>query len=542
MRIPLIGSLASRDATNTGLYGSSSKDQSFKDCTFQVYRNELSGKDTPRVYGRQSYALAVAPASASGAGTAIRLWRYQSGTPITAFGSTNSTIYSTSASLGTITGQAKFIDEAFASVATLLISSTDKTAWYYPSDAGTGSPTFTGDLNSNTSITNVVSTAGVYVGQTVTHASIPANTVITAISGATITISQAATGTAAAQTITRTPIAKILDTDYPGNATPSRVPTGRFAVLDGIAYQMDTTGQIWGSDINNIASYDPLNFIVTQETADLGIGCVRYGSGLLALSSSSVEMFQNTGNAIGSSLTRVQDGTSPVGCVNQYAYCEFGDTVALIGKERGLPGIYVMDGMRPRRISDQTVDAWLTSLDLTNARLNVLSSYGVPVLAVTAAANATNCYVWHSNVNLWHAWTLEYGLTQSDTTDSPSAHGARFVGSDATQAVVGAAAPASGSIQTSEIDLGTSRAKRFLRLAVVGDRAASTLNLSVSWSMDNYKTFSTPRTIDASQTTQQLRKIGRGKTIAIRITGLSGVSSRPHGIEAIDLDAEEGVT
>lgn len=539
MRIPLIGSLASRDSTNTALYGSG-KDQSFKDCTFTVYKNGVTGRTTPRVYGRQSYALAGSPASATGAGTAIRLWRYQSGTPITAFGSTNSTIYSTSASLGTITGQAKFIDEAFASVATLLISSTDKTAWYYPSDAGTGSPTFTGDLNSSTSITNVVSTAGVYVGQTVTHASIPANTVITAIVGNTITISQAATGTAATQTITRTPIAKILDADYPGNATPSRVPTGRFAVLDGIAYQMDTTGQIWGSDINNVASYGQRNFIATQETTDLGIGCVRYGIGLLGLSSSSVEMFQNTGNPAGSSLTRVQDGTSHVGCVNQYAYCEFGDTVAFIGKERGMPGVYLMDGMKPKRISDQTMDAWLTATDLTNARINVLSSYGVPVLAVTSAANATSCYVWHSNVNMWHPWVLEYGMTQSDTIDNPSAHGARFVGSDATQTVANAAAPASGTIQTGEIDLGTSNFKRWDRLSIVGDQAASTLNLSVSWSTNNYKSFSTARTIDASKPTQQLTGLGVGRAISIKITGLSGVSNRPHGIEAIDLDVSKG--
>jgi hypothetical protein len=395
-------------------------------------------------------------------------------------------------------------------------------------------------LNSSTSITNVVSTAGVYVGQTVTHANIPANTVITAIVGNTITISQAATASPPSQTITRTPIAKILDTEYPGNATPSRVPTGRFAALDGIAYQMDTAGQIWGSDINNIASYGPLNFISTQEIADLGIGCARYGPYLIGFSSSSIEVFKNTGNPAGSSLSREIGGTSLVGCVNQYAYCEFGDTVAFIGKERGLPGVYLMEGLKPRRISDQTIDAWLTATDLTNARLNVLSSYGVPVLAVTSGANATSCYVWHSNVNMWHPWALEYGMTQSDTTDSPSAHGSRFVGSDSTQAVVNAAAPASGTIQTGEIDLGTSNLKRFDRLSIVGDQAASTLNLSVSWSTNNYKNFSTPRTIDASKKTQQLNGLGVGRAISIKITGLSGVSSRPHGIEAIDLEVAKG--
>jgi hypothetical protein len=251
-------------------------------------------------------------------------------------------------------------------------------------------------------------------------------------------------------------------------------------------------------------------------------------------------MFQNTGNPVGSSLTRVQEGTSHVGCVNQYAYCEFGDTVAFIGKERGLPGVYLMDGLKPRRISDQTMDAWLTATDLTNARLNVLSSYGVPVLAVTSASNATSCYVWHSNVNMWHPWALEYGMTQSDTIDNPSAHGARFVGSDATQTVTNAAAPASGTIQTGEIDFDSSNVKRFNRLSIVGDRAASTLNLSVSWSTDNYKNFSTARTIDASQTKQQIRKLGTGKAISIKITGLSGVSNRPHGIEAIDLEADQG--
>lgn len=61
--------------------------------------------------------------------------------------------------------------------------------------------TTTANTNSNTSLTNVASTAGLKVGMDITGTGIPANTTITAISGSTITMSAAATATATGVTV-----------------------------------------------------------------------------------------------------------------------------------------------------------------------------------------------------------------------------------------------------------------------------------------------------------------------------------------------------
>jgi hypothetical protein len=65
--------------------------------------------------------------------------------------------------------------------------------------------TTNGDEHSNTTIDNIASTAGIAVGMAVSGTNIPANTVVAAITSATsLTLSQAATGTAAAQSLTYT--------------------------------------------------------------------------------------------------------------------------------------------------------------------------------------------------------------------------------------------------------------------------------------------------------------------------------------------------
>ena len=85
---------------------------------------------------RPGRAALNTPASGS-IGSAIMIWTGAgAGTAvITAFGATNSTIYSGTSSLGAITGKARSIVEAdIADTPTILVSSGDSTAWYY--DAG----------------------------------------------------------------------------------------------------------------------------------------------------------------------------------------------------------------------------------------------------------------------------------------------------------------------------------------------------------------------------------------------------------------------
>jgi hypothetical protein len=71
-----------------------------------------------------------------------------------------------------------------------------------PAITFSGGNTITGTLNGTTSVTSVSSTTGIYVGQPISGANIPANTTVAAIGSGTLTLSQAATGSATGEALT----------------------------------------------------------------------------------------------------------------------------------------------------------------------------------------------------------------------------------------------------------------------------------------------------------------------------------------------------
>jgi hypothetical protein len=133
VRIPLAGSLTSRDAVNTALFGANQKDQFFLNSVTHVVRNELSGKVTTKVGPRESFTLNGVPTAATGNGTAFIDWRGKGvGIAVTAFGSTNSTIRVDNTSLGAITGLGIFFSETLISnVPTITVISDANLAYYY---------------------------------------------------------------------------------------------------------------------------------------------------------------------------------------------------------------------------------------------------------------------------------------------------------------------------------------------------------------------------------------------------------------------------
>jgi len=124
----------------------STKDQRFVNCFAERVQNPYTGKLTIYLVKRPGFASILTPAAGS-IGTAIMVWTGSSSKVISAFGGTNSTIYNSTTSLGAITGKANGITETRvgADVATIAITSTDNTAWYY--DVATGTATKIADAD-----------------------------------------------------------------------------------------------------------------------------------------------------------------------------------------------------------------------------------------------------------------------------------------------------------------------------------------------------------------------------------------------------------
>jgi len=154
----IIGSMVIGRTTQT-----SNKDRRFINCFSESVSNPVTGTRTMYLVKRPGFALSTTPQAGS-IGNAILVWSGQgTGTKvITAFGGTNSSIYDGTTRLVTnnadttiITGKATGITEtSISGTATLVISSSDNTAWYYQ-PTGTVTKISDAEYPGNNSLTTV---------------------------------------------------------------------------------------------------------------------------------------------------------------------------------------------------------------------------------------------------------------------------------------------------------------------------------------------------------------------------------------------------
>lgn len=133
---------------------STTKDARYINVYSQTVADPTAGK---RIYAvkRPGFGTHTTPASGQ-KGNDVHVWVGQGdGTKvISAFGDTNSTVYDGTTSLGAITGRATGITETFVSTTpTIVVSSSDNTAWYYDTGVGVMTQISDGDFPGNNSKT-----------------------------------------------------------------------------------------------------------------------------------------------------------------------------------------------------------------------------------------------------------------------------------------------------------------------------------------------------------------------------------------------------
>jgi Phage stabilisation protein len=120
-----------------GATGTSVKDKKFINCFAEMVLDRMTQVPKYYVTKRPGWASYVVPAAGQ-LGTAIKVWAVNVDKVISAFGSTNSTVYDGVTSLGAITGKViAFEETAISGTPYMVMSSTDNTAWYTTGGAPT---------------------------------------------------------------------------------------------------------------------------------------------------------------------------------------------------------------------------------------------------------------------------------------------------------------------------------------------------------------------------------------------------------------------
>lgn len=526
---------------------SSVKDSRLVNCFNETVSDPITGEKKIYCTKRPGWAELNTPAAGS-IGTAISVWSgYSSGNSvISAFGGTNSTLYNGTASLGAITGKATDITESFVSTDPVLaITSTDNTGWTTSGPAVSGSLTFTADTNSDTSLANISSTAGLVVGQLLTGSGIDANTRIASIDSATAaTLTVATTATASGVTITRTILGKIVNANFPGNA--GLTLAGTFVHLDGYALVMDTNGVLWASDLNTVTGWTATSFGSANSYPDKGVGAIRYKQYVMAFGTQSVEFFYNAGQTP-FPLVKATTMTVKVGAIAAAAITSISDTVFWCGSTpQGGLSIFQYDG-GVQRVSIPEIDGILliagaNAITLTSVRF-FGRSFIVCIVGTRTMVYCVEEKSWHEWVSgtavLWYKCAaISVGSTMVNYAVSNTSTGGKvYTMNQAALVYTDDSMAYTATPQLALMDFGTRRNKFFDSMSVIADQESSTSDLSILYSDDDYQTFSIWGTVDLSTSDPIARRLGKSRR---RGWAFAHSAATPMRIEAIELNVRIG--
>lgn len=312
---------------------------------------------------------------------------------------------------------------------------------------------------------------------------------------------------------------RISDGDFPPNQATPLYLVGEPVHKDGFMFVMDSFGRIWNSDLNSLANWSAIGYINAGDSVDGGAGLALYNNMIVAFGVRTIQFFQNSGNATGSPLTKIPKsiniGISPLISNVGYRYIlPVGDTVYFIGKNNSdsVRHVYRLNGLNAEIVSNSAIDKFLNSstfVEGVSAHLaGVIFQSGKSHILMNG--DSTNgAYAFCVETGVWWRAKIFGGL------DIPAALGNTLIrgrviyelGTDFQDA----ASDMTMTIQLGNMDHGTSKRKFFPSAELVCDKQSTSGNISISWSDDDYATFSTARTIDPSTGSRRITRLGSTK-------------------------------
>jgi len=308
----------------------------------------------------------------------------------------------------------------------LLFYSTDGFDWYATSNTSaiTGAKTFIGAFESGIFIGGGLTDATIYRYQLVSTETVTVqNSLSLSPATADLELWHSLSGAAASSqylflknseqgflldsTLT---LSEITDVDYPASTVPGVV------WLDGTFYVMDSTARIYGSDLNNPAAWNALNFITAIKEPGSGVALAKSQNYVIAFKEWSTEFFFDAGNATGSPLSPVDNGFSLIGCASGESLAEVDGTLFWVSqtKQNGR-GVHMMIGLESKDITTPSIQRILNRDTLSSLAAYGLKIGGAVCYVLTLKGTGITV-VYNVQSGKWSEWTsLTAGTPQSCT-------------------------------------------------------------------------------------------------------------------------------
>lgn len=351
-------------------------------------------------------------------------------------------------------------------------------------------------------------------------------------------------GTTLLQVDSSNTVTTCTDPDLPSPHLPFPV------FIDGYLFLVKAnSADVYNSDLNNPMAWTPGNFISAEMRGDLVIRIAVLNNYLIVFGTESIEYFWDAGNSSGSPMQR---NDTPIK-INKYigAYAQYGNDIMFVGEnEFGQPEVYKLKDFKIEEIGSYTVSRYLNLVNESSAnwKAGIISSQGHSYYVLSVGSYT---YVCQLDKNVWVRWAFQQSIGFSicssarATTNTTRRSCFAFKGSDSTIFYMSDSLYQDNGINftctviTEAMDFGNMNRKIMARLSFVGDRPSGNSNVIISWSDDDYQTFSNTRSVDLNQDLPSTYRLGSFRQRCLKI---EYTDNFPFRLQMFEVDINKGIS
>lgn len=353
-----------------------------------------------------------------------------------------------------------------------------------------------------------------------------------------------------------------------GTSVLNVIPDPNFAVgtvfLDQYVFVGCCNNRIYNSYLNDCNKWDALSYISFEQSTDRLLGIAKHLNYLVAFGEWSIQFYYDAGTTPGSPLAVASSYMSEIGLAAPGSLVQTEQSIIWVGRSRSNgPGVYVMDGTSPIRISSHGIERVLQA-----SCLDEVTAYTVKVnghmFYILTLHDLNVTMVFDLAEKVWYQWTM--WTTASNDQPDPTivsegyfrpcyycqANNDTFVLDDDNGVLYklntfkysDVNTPIYFRSVTDIMDSGTTKRKFYNRVEVIGDKVPGTL--LIRHTGDDYNNWSKYREVNLMSPRCQIYQTGSDRRRAWEIFCTENVPLRLDSIEVdfsvgeLDQDSQVG--
>lgn len=325
-------------------------------------------------------------------------------------------------------------------------------------------------------------------------------------------------------------------------------------VLDGYVFIASNNQDIFNSALNDPTSWSAGNFISAESYPDTIQALGRSGQYIVSFGTDTIQFFYDAANPTGTPLAAQ---TTVISVGFRGGLVKYKDQEIFIGiSANGAQGVYILEGLKVQEVpnypSTRRIAEFSSNTNFFRAGILLIMNGHMVYTWVDYSSTSSQPFDTIYGYDLKeHIWTrLAYGATSTFQVRTS----VFFQDDMSYRSVVtffGSAQPMQFSrsiyqdngvnytvqFRTRNRDFGTYRKKFASRVMIHGDQTSSSSNAFLSWSDDDFQTYSTPRAIDMAGQYKQAFRCGSFRKRSFKITYSDNFPMR---WESLELDYSQG--